>query len=352
MEQKRWRLAAHDEAFVIQPNGLNGSVPQLIIFRNTQEMTEIYKLATPPIELTADSDPSKTPKLGKLQVDLPIDGFLGILEIKNASFLAVIVDSDIVASFPPDCSPLGIVRPNDDPEEVLKLCAQVYPAHRLIYAINKVFLIPYHINTRSYLRYRTGGDGNSESDILRGSQRRPSNALSDYSQEVTSSNTDSSAKLRTKSQDARSLSTVEDLLGNYFDYVCEIERSFTRRTFFYSYDYDLTTSLQQQYTKIKNTQPSRDTALANRARARFMWNHHLCKPLRNASVDLGWVALCIQGSISSTFLNIHDVMVRMVLIGRRSTAKGGTRYFDRGVDKDGCVSQNGHQVSFSGCELL
>lgn len=61
------------------------------------------------------------------------------------------------------------------------------------------------------------------------------------------------------------------------------------------------------------------------------------KPLKKyASKE--WICPIIQGYVGTFATELSGVKVEYYLISRRSWKKGGTRYFDRGVNEEGYVA--------------
>lgn len=118
-----------------------------------------------------------------------------------------------------------------------------------------------------------------------------------------------------------------------------ISHHFTHNPFYFSYTYDLTSKLQHKSLKPANT-PFFDSA-----DDRFYWNKFLQMPLidfrnaasSNSQVD-GFILPMIFGfvHIQHTFVN-HKALT-VALISRRSRFRVGTRYFSRGIDEAGHVS--------------
>lgn len=106
--------------------------------------------------------------------------------------------------------------------------------------------------------------------------------------------------------------------------------------FYFSHGWDLTSSLQRQ------AQVGTGGAPWERADERFFWNRYLSQPLIEATAagtNLGrFILPCIFGffSLKTTNVNGHDFLFG--LIARRSRHRAGTRYFSRGIDAEGNVS--------------
>lgn len=104
-------------------------------------------------------------------------------------------------------------------------------------------------------------------------------------------------------------------------------------TFYFSYTYDMTNSLQR----------NREIGVASwkTADTRFFWNHYLCEELRNL-VSEGYqvedfIQPMIYGYAKVIDTIINSTPISLGLITRRSRLRAGTRYFRRGIDEDGNV---------------
>lgn len=90
--------------------------------------------------------------------------------------------------------------------------------------------------------------------------------------------------------------------------------------------YDLTNSLQRQFTSNK---PTYDV--------RFWWNHYLCQSLllNNGS---NFITPIIYGYFKSHIESFNSFKFEFSLLTRRSIFRAGTRYFRRGIDSLGNVA--------------
>ena len=119
-----------------------------------------------------------------------------------------------------------------------------------------------------------------------------------------------------------------------------IAHHFNNNPFYFSYSYDLTNSLQRNADWNSSPAP-----FWERADERFFWNRHLQSSFikfrnhspANAEVD-GFILPLVFGflHIQHTFAN-HKALT-VALISRRSRFRAGTRFFSRGIDVDGNVS--------------
>ncbi|KAK9358094.1 SacI homology domain-containing protein [Lipomyces starkeyi] len=104
---------------------------------------------------------------------------------------------------------------------------------------------------------------------------------------------------------------------------------------YFSYTWDLTNSMQRQ----RGTQ---DGSIWKRADERFFWNRYAQSELieyskTNSDVDQ-FILPVIFGYVNLTKTSINNVPLTFGLISRRSRFRAGTRYFSRGIDQQGNVS--------------
>ncbi|CAO1615005.1 unnamed protein product [Sympodiomycopsis kandeliae] len=113
--------------------------------------------------------------------------------------------------------------------------------------------------------------------------------------------------------------------------------------FYFSHGWDLTSSLQRQ-SKVSKEATGKPVPKWKAADERFFWNRYLAEPMIQATTsaegpDLSrFILPCIFGffSVKNATINGHDFLFG--LIARRSRHRAGTRYFSRGIDEDGNVS--------------
>ncbi|KAF8704649.1 SacI homology domain, partial [Rhizoctonia solani] len=119
------------------------------------------------------------------------------------------------------------------------------------------------------------------------------------------------------------------------------------RNFYFSYTYDVTSTLQHNLTKFgyKACPQISKTPYFN---DRYAWNHCLLSnafPLREHNGGPGdwrakspWVIPMIYGHVDQAKLNVFGRIIYITLIARRSRHFAGVRYLKRGVDEEGNVA--------------
>ncbi|KAM3582063.1 Phosphoinositide phosphatase sac1 [Umbelopsis sp. WA50703] len=116
----------------------------------------------------------------------------------------------------------------------------------------------------------------------------------------------------------------------------KIQHHLENNNLYYSYDYDITQSLQRQINVSAGPR-------WKKADDRFFWNRYLCSKMITAKQAANqhindFILPIIQGFVSINTARIRGVSFAFALISRRSRYRAGTRYFSRGIDKDGNVS--------------
>jgi hypothetical protein len=113
---------------------------------------------------------------------------------------------------------------------------------------------------------------------------------------------------------------------------------------YFSYSFDITNSFQRQ-AQLDSSQP-----LWKRADERFFWNRFIQSDLidfrssgsrqqhgQQSGVD-PYILPVIFGMLEIVSTRIKSAPITMVLVSRRSRHRAGTRYFSRGIDEEGHVS--------------
>ncbi|CAO3623916.1 unnamed protein product [Cunninghamella echinulata] len=118
----------------------------------------------------------------------------------------------------------------------------------------------------------------------------------------------------------------EQLLQEEQKFINLLESQLQLNSFYFSYTYKLTNSLQRQSQKVDD---------------RFFWNQYLSQKMlliEDHEKINSFILPAIQGFVSITPLTINQKSITLALISRRSQERAGTRYFSRGIDEHGHVS--------------
>ncbi|KAG6916548.1 hypothetical protein DXG01_006431 [Tephrocybe rancida] len=106
------------------------------------------------------------------------------------------------------------------------------------------------------------------------------------------------------------------------------------KNFYFSYTYDLTSTLQHNLTGA----PRSDCSFNDR----FAWNHHLLSaPFASADtprLSPPWLLPLVHGHVDQAKLTVLGRVVFVTLIARRSRHFAGARYLKRGVNAEGNVA--------------
>ncbi|GMG33113.1 unnamed protein product [Ambrosiozyma monospora] len=114
------------------------------------------------------------------------------------------------------------------------------------------------------------------------------------------------------------------------------------KTFYYSYSYDLTNTLQVNFVRNKKQSlglNTKELAKSFEYNDRFVWNSSLLKPVFNSFDRVyDWFQPIIHGFIDQVKISIFQIDVYVTLIARRSHHFAGARFFKRGVNDRGDVA--------------
>lgn len=116
---------------------------------------------------------------------------------------------------------------------------------------------------------------------------------------------------------------------------------------YFSYEYDLTSSMQHQIQQSAGAAAGAAVPpMWQRADERFFWNRHLqerfiahARAHPGASLD-AFIMPVMFGFIEVKLASVNGRSFVLGLVARRSRHRAGTRYFSRGVDADGHVSNS------------
>ncbi|EMC91935.1 hypothetical protein BAUCODRAFT_46416, partial [Baudoinia panamericana UAMH 10762] len=113
------------------------------------------------------------------------------------------------------------------------------------------------------------------------------------------------------------------------------------KSFYFSYAYDITHSLQQNIIRQRQAVNEGLHAAAPDFNAMYVWNHHLLKPAQSAlKHPFDWCLPIIHGFIDQSCLDIFGRSVYITIIGRRSRFFAGARFLKRGVNDVGYVAND------------
>ncbi|KAI0759129.1 SacI homology domain-containing protein [Fomes fomentarius] len=110
------------------------------------------------------------------------------------------------------------------------------------------------------------------------------------------------------------------------------------KNFYFSYTYDLTSTLQHNLTR-SGLSPARRWSINDR----YAWNHHLLTAAfeednSSPSTKSHWLVPLIHGHVDQAKLTVLGRVVFITLIARRSRHHAGARYLKRGVNDEGNVA--------------
>ncbi|PVU98111.1 hypothetical protein BB561_000099 [Smittium simulii] len=121
-------------------------------------------------------------------------------------------------------------------------------------------------------------------------------------------------------------------------YLDLLEYALSVKSYYFSFEFDLTTSIQNQHLAEPKPQ---QWQMAN---SDFFYNYYISEPLMDAAKSDSRVGsiICpvISGFVEIRLVWLKNQEISVALITRRSRHKQGTRYFSRGVDDEGNVSNN------------
>ncbi|KAE9048145.1 hypothetical protein PR003_g723 [Phytophthora rubi] len=122
------------------------------------------------------------------------------------------------------------------------------------------------------------------------------------------------------------------------EYCRMLTAALASRTFYFSYDLDLTLSAQKRASACSSSAAQRQSPLYARAEEDFFWN----KPVLGRFIELelsDWIVPVISGFVKVIKkCDVNGQRCDILFFTRRSWRRVGTRFNVRGVDKDGCVA--------------
>ncbi|KAI9571915.1 SacI homology domain-containing protein [Boletus coccyginus] len=108
------------------------------------------------------------------------------------------------------------------------------------------------------------------------------------------------------------------------------------KNFYFSYSYDITSTLQDNLTK-----PDRFQKSSWPLNGRYVWNFHMLSRPFTDTAPRGvhaWLIPLIHGHVDQAKLNVLGRVIFVTLIARRSRHYAGARYLTRGVNEEGNVA--------------
>ncbi|RNA31050.1 Polyphosphoinositide phosphatase [Brachionus plicatilis] len=114
-----------------------------------------------------------------------------------------------------------------------------------------------------------------------------------------------------------------------------------RQNFYYSYTYDLTHTMQHNFSSVrdgqKNCEALKILGVKNKPSTKFMWNEFLLEPVIK-KIDKIKFKFKLNIFLNILRLNIFGCTVFVTLIARRSQKYAGTRFLKRGGTNEGYVA--------------
>lgn len=121
------------------------------------------------------------------------------------------------------------------------------------------------------------------------------------------------------------------------------------RTFYFSYTYDITNTLQTNFLRNKRAaqayskqsiNPEVFVSASNDSNERFVWNNLLLKPVLTQTeiATYDWFRPIIHGFIDQANISIYGRKIYITIIARRSHHFAGARFLKRGVNNSGNVA--------------
>lgn len=104
------------------------------------------------------------------------------------------------------------------------------------------------------------------------------------------------------------------------------------KNFYFSYTYDITSTLQRNLTRDASDRHYNDM---------FVWNHHLISSGKDTlKANSNWILPIIYGFVDQSKISVYTRTVFVTLIARRSRYFAGARFLKRGVNDKGFVAND------------
>ncbi|KAJ5690624.1 Polyphosphoinositide phosphatase [Penicillium macrosclerotiorum] len=114
------------------------------------------------------------------------------------------------------------------------------------------------------------------------------------------------------------------------------------RSFYFSYSYDITRSLQHNICRERKAhQDGLPRSLSQDYNTMFVWNHHLLAPAVDAlKHPYEWCLPVIHGYVDQSKMSVYGRVVYITVIARRSRFFAGARFLKRGANDLGYVAND------------
>lgn len=112
------------------------------------------------------------------------------------------------------------------------------------------------------------------------------------------------------------------------------------KTFYFSYTYDITQTLQTNLVREKrNLENRKERKTFKDYNEMFVWNHALLKPMiASFENSVRWCLPIIHGFMDQAKINVFGKTIYITIIARRSQYFAGARFLKRGANVDGKVA--------------
>ncbi|KAI8942767.1 hypothetical protein NX059_000811 [Plenodomus lindquistii] len=114
-----------------------------------------------------------------------------------------------------------------------------------------------------------------------------------------------------------------------------------RRSFYFSYSYNVTRSLQQNIIQERKALNNGLPYAARDFQDMFVWNDFLLEPARDAVKNVyDWCHPVIHGYVDQSALDVFGRRIYLTIIARRSRFFAGARFLKRGTNDSGYVAND------------
>ncbi|KAK4462779.1 Polyphosphoinositide phosphatase [Cladorrhinum samala] len=114
------------------------------------------------------------------------------------------------------------------------------------------------------------------------------------------------------------------------------------RSFYYSYSYDITRTLQHNITREREALlKGQPCAIDDDQNSMFVWNNHLLQPIAKVlNTPYDWCRPIIHGYIDQSAVSVYGRTAHITVIARRSRYFAGARFLKRGANDLGYVAND------------